>query len=87
MGSTNWSLAGMVLLQALLVGLVGFGVGVGGAGAFALSARKPGAELAAYMPWQILIVGLVGTVVCLAAGSLLSLRRVLTLDPAVVFKS
>jgi hypothetical protein len=39
------------------------------------------------MPWEILIVGLVGTVLCLAAGSLLSLRRVLTLDPAVVFKS
>lgn len=87
MGSTNWSLARMVLLQAFLVGLVGFGVGVGGAGAFALSARKPGAELAAYMPWQVLLVGMVGTFVCLAAGSLLSLRRVLTLDPAVVFKS
>lgn len=87
MGSSNWTLMGMVLLQGALVGVVGFGIGVGGAGLFSLSARKPGAELAAYFPWQILIVGLIATVLCLAAGSLLSLRRVLTLDPAVVFKS
>ena len=32
-------------------------------------------------------LGLGGTVACLAIGSLLSLKRVLTLDPAVVFKS
>lgn len=87
MGSTNLVLAGMVLLQAAVVGLVGFGIGVGGAGLFSLSARKPGAELAAYFPWQMLLVGLAGTAVCLAAGSLLSLRRVLRLDPAIVFKS
>jgi putative ABC transport system permease protein len=87
MGTSNPRLTAMVLVQAALVGLIGFGVGVGGAGLFSLSARKPGAELAAYMPWQILLVGLVATLLCLAAGSLLSLRRVLTLDPAEVFKS
>ena len=87
MGATNRVLLGMVLTQAALIGIVGFGIGVGGAGLFSLSARKPGAELAAYFPWQLLLVGLGGTVACLAIGSLLSLKRVLTLDPAVVFKS
>lgn len=87
MGATNAALSGMVLVQATFVGCVGFGIGVGGAGLFSLSARKPGAELAAYFPWQLILVGLIGTIVCLAAGSMLSLRRVLTLDPAVVFKS
>ena len=87
MGATGAALIGMVLVQALLIGMIGYGVGVGGAALFCLSARKPGAELAAYFPWQMLLVGLAGTFVCLAAGSLLSLRRVLTLDPAVVFKS
>lgn len=87
MGSTNIVLAAMVLLQAAVVGLVAFGVGVGGAGLFSLSARKPGAELAAYFPWQMLLVGLAATLICLAVGSLLSLRKVLRLDPAMVFKS
>jgi len=87
MGATNLVLAGMVLLQASVVGAVAFGIGVGGAGLFSLSARKPGAELAAYFPWQMLLVGVAGTIVCLAAGSLLSLRRVLRLDPGMVFKS
>jgi putative ABC transport system permease protein len=86
MGATNLAMTAMVLMQAVVVGVVGFGIGVGGAGLFSLSARKPGAELAAYFPWQMLLIALVGTVVCLSAGSLLSLRRVLRLDPAVVFK-
>lgn len=86
MGASNLALTCMVLVQAALVGSVAYGIGVGGAGLFALSARKPGAELAAYFPWQLLLVGLAGTLLCLAAGSILSLRRVLTLDPAVVFK-
>ncbi len=87
LGATRTRLVGMVVIQAGLIGLMGYGVGVGGAALFCLSARKPGAELAAYFPWQLLLVGLAGTVLCLAAGSLLSLRRVLTLDPALVFKS
>lgn len=86
MGCTNLALTAMVLSQALVVGIVGFGIGVGGAGIFSLSARKPGAELAAHFPWQMLVVSLIGTIVCISMGSLLSLRRVLRLDPAVVFK-
>jgi putative ABC transport system permease protein len=86
MGCTNWVLTAMVLAQAMIVGVVSFGIGVGGAGAFSLSARKPGTELAAYFPWQMLVVAMIGTLVCISLGSLLSLRRVLTLDPAVVFK-
>lgn len=86
MGTTNLVMSGMVVVQALVVGLVGFGIGVGGAGVFSLMSRKPGTELAAYFPWQMLVVALVGTVVCLSVGSLLSLRRVLRLDPGVVFK-
>jgi putative ABC transport system permease protein len=86
MGCTNLAMTRMVLIQALVVGVVAFGIGVGGAGIFSLNARTPGTELAAYFPWQMLVVALMGTVVCLSVGSLLSLRRVLRLDPAVVFK-
>lgn len=86
MGARRRTLIGMILLQSVTVGLVGFGIGVGGAGLFSLAGRKPGAELAVYFPWQLMIVALVAMIMCVSIGSLLSLSRVLRLEPAVVFK-
>ncbi|MEX2219158.1 MAG: ABC transporter permease [Phycisphaerales bacterium] len=86
MGARRATLIGMILLQAVVVGVVGFGIGVGGAGLFSLAGRKPGAELAVYFPWQLMFVALFAMVACVSLGSLLSLSRVLRLEPAVVFK-
>ncbi|MFA9478426.1 ABC transporter permease [Phycisphaerales bacterium AB-hyl4] len=86
MGATRWTLVKMILLQALLVGLIGYGIGVGAAGVFSWFGREPGAELSTHYPWQLMVGSLVATLVCIAVGSLLSLRRVLTLEPAIVFK-
>jgi len=86
MGARNSVLVRMVLLQAGVVGLIGFGIGCGPAGLFSLQGRRPGAELAPYFPWQLLLLTFVGMMVCIGLGSLLSLRRVITLEPAVVFK-
>jgi putative ABC transport system permease protein len=86
MGARRFTLIGMILLQALVVGCVGFGIGVGGAGIFSLLGRKPGAELAVYFPWQLMIIALFAMILCVSIGSLLSLSRVLRLEPAVVFK-
>ena len=86
MGASRTTLLRMILLQALLVGVIGYGVGVGGAGLFSLTGRSPGSELAVYFPWQLLIVSFVAMVLCVSAASLLSLRRVLTLDPAMIFQ-
>jgi putative ABC transport system permease protein len=86
MGARRTTLIGMILLQAAVVGLIGFGIGVGGAGVFSLLGRKPGAELAVYFPWQLMIVALFAMIMCVSIGSLLSLSRVLRLEPAVVFK-
>lgn len=86
MGLSRWRIAGMVGVQALVVGVVGWGVGIGAAALFSLSTRRPGTELAAFFPWQIMLAALVGMLVCITLGSALSLRRVLFLDPAVVFK-
>lgn len=85
-GARSRTLMGMILLQAVLVALVGYGIGVGLAGVFSWAARRPGAELAAYFPWQLLLVSLGAILMCVSVGSLLSLRRVLQLEPAVVFK-
>ncbi len=86
MGARRATLIGMVLLQGLWVGLIGFGIGVGFTAVFTLKSRQPGMELAAFLPWQLFLGTLVGTFVCISIGSLLSLRRVLTLEPAMVFK-
>lgn len=86
MGARRGALIGMVLLQAVWVGLIGYGVGVGATALFTLQSRMPGTELAAYFPWQLLIGSLAGMILCISVGALLSLRRVLRLEPAVVFK-
>lgn len=85
MGATRATLLRMILLQALLVGTIGYGIGVGGAGAFSLLGRRPGAELATLFPWQLMAGAFVAMLLCVAFGSLLSLRRVLRLDPAIIF--
>jgi putative ABC transport system permease protein len=86
MGAKHWMLVKMILLQAMSVGLIGYGIGVGAAGVFSLFGRTPGSELATFFPWQLMVGALVAMIICVSAGSLLSLRRVLALEPAIVFK-
>lgn len=86
MGAGNLSLAGMVLLQAALVSFCGYGLGIGAAAWFGTLANSPESKLAFFMPWEVLI----GTGTAVAAisvlSSLLSMRRVMVLEPAVVFQ-
>lgn len=86
MGAGTRTLIAMILLQAGWAAMMGYGIGVGAAAVFALMGRKPGAELAMFFPWQLLIVAGVTTLICVSAGSILSLRRVLKLEPGVVFR-
>jgi putative ABC transport system permease protein len=74
----------MVLLQAIMVGVIGYGLGVGGA---ALMGKATGnTELAFLMPWQLLVLtGGAITVICLLSSSL-SMIKVLRLEPGIVFK-
>jgi len=86
MGAKHWMLVRMILLQALTVGLIGYGIGVGGAGVFSWMGSSPGTELSTFFPWQLMLGALGAMLICVSAGSLLSLRRVLALEPAIVFK-
>jgi putative ABC transport system permease protein len=84
MGATNFTIVRMILLQATIVGLLGYGIGVGAASLF--GARSKGTELAFYTPWQLLpITGVAVVFICMLA-SILSVRRVIVLEPAVVFR-
>jgi len=86
-GVTNWRLVGMVLLQAAAVGLIGFSIGTGmGAEFFNFFGQKVATRGLTLM-WQSVALtgGCMSFVVILA--SILSLRRVLVLEPAIVFRS
>jgi putative ABC transport system permease protein len=85
MGVRNARIARMVVVQVLVVGGLGYGIG---AGLASLSGSLlGGAGLAFRVSWTTLLLGLLAILTsCLFAG-LLSVRRVMRLDPASVFKT
>ncbi len=84
MGATNLTLLVMVVVQALLVGGIGFGLGTGAAAVF--GKFLGGSELAFRLPWQVLL-GTAGAIAVISTfAALLSLWKVVRLEPAVVFK-
>ena len=84
MGASNWRLLRMILLQALVVGVLGYGLGVGFASVFWFVSGKT--ELAFRMtPYHLVGTATAVVVICLLAAAL-SLWKVMTLEPAVVFK-
>jgi len=84
MGASNGMLARMVLLQALIVAVLGYGIGVGLASVMGLAASQLG--LAFAMPWQIPALTAAAILLICMLASLLSLIPVFRLEPAVVFK-
>lgn len=85
MGAGNLLLLRMVVLQAVMVGLIAFGVGVGLAAFFGYSMRN--SELAFRLtPQQLLITGVAVMLVCVISACI-SMIKVIRLEPAVVFKS
>jgi len=86
MGLSDLHLVGLVLLQALVVGAVGYGIGIGVAAMFFHFATQ-GELRGFYLPWWI-AAGVAGlTVLIMALATIASLRRVVVLDPAIVFRS
>ena len=85
MGAGNGKVLRMIVLQALMVGGIGYGLGVGAACLF--GAVSQNSELAFRLPWQVL--GLTaGAVLLICVGAALtSMWKVIRLEPAVVFRS
>jgi putative ABC transport system permease protein len=85
-GVTNGRLIGMILLQAFTVGVLGFSLGTGmAAGFFEITLQKL-ATRGIILMWQN--VALTGTCIILVMllASVISLRRVLVLERASVFR-
>jgi len=85
-GVTNWRITGMIVLQALLVGVIGYSIGIGMTAAF-FEITKNNLDLRGFsLLWQI-AAGTGATVLMIVIlASLMSIRRVLVLEPAVVFR-
>jgi putative ABC transport system permease protein len=85
MGASNWTLLRMILLQAMVVGSIGYGLGIGLTALFGYATRNT--MLAFKFPWQLLAFSGGGvTLICMFAA-LISIRKVILLEPAIVFKS
>jgi putative ABC transport system permease protein len=85
MGTTNLTLLRMVVLQALFVGGIGYGLGTGAAAWFG-SKASANTELAFRLPWQVLAAAGVAMGVICTVAAFISLWKVVRLEPAVVFK-
>ena len=85
-GTRNYRLIGMVALQAFVVGIVGYGTGLGAAAAFFEFAGRNPNFAGFFLPWQIAIAsgGVAAAIITLASA--VALRRVLFIEPAIVFR-
>ncbi|MBP1696959.1 MAG: transporter permease [Deltaproteobacteria bacterium] len=85
MGATNGILLRMILLQALMVGSLGYGLGVGGASLFGYILG--GTELSFRLTRDLLFVSAGAITLIIIFSALISIRKVMRLEPAIVFKA
>jgi len=85
-GVTNWRLTRMVLLQAVTVGAIGFSMGTGMAALFFEITLHKIATRGLVLMWQSVALTAACILLVIIIASLLSVRRVVVLEPAEVFR-
>jgi putative ABC transport system permease protein len=85
MGATSWRLTQMTVLQALVVGITGYGIGMGALGLLFLSIPEGKAPLVMNLQVAGSVLGAVLLIIAIA--SLLGIRRLAGIEPASVFRS
>jgi putative ABC transport system permease protein len=85
-GVTNWRITSMIVLQALAVGAMGFSIGSGLCAAFHAIMMHSTVARGMVLLWQSVIGTGVAILVVIIIASLISIRRVLVLEPAAVFR-
>ncbi len=85
-GVNNWQILKMVLLQALVVGIMGYGIGLGLTTAFFTATEDVPALRGFYLPWQVAAGTACAVTLIVLIASLASIRKVFVLDPAIVFR-
>jgi putative ABC transport system permease protein len=85
-GARDASLIRIVLLQSVTAGLIGYGIGIGLAGSITLIGMRLDSALTCRFPWPLLVAGMVPMLLCIGLGSFVNLRRVLRVDPVILFQ-
>ncbi|GIX09557.1 ABC transporter permease [Elioraea sp.] len=87
MGVSNGTLLRMVLAQAGAVAAIGYGLGIGLAALFFEVTGRTNVDLRGFfLPWWVAAIVAGAVVLIILVASVASIRKALTLDPAVVFK-
>ena len=88
MGVSNARVVGMALTQAAWVGAVGYAVGIGGA-ALLIDVSTFGSKHLEgfFLPWQVMAAVAVAVAAIMTLTCLFSVRGVLRLEPAAVFRA
>ena len=86
MGVTNKRLIGMILLQAWSVGFMGYGLGVGLTAAFFNCTGRVSYMAGLFMGWYSMGIVALAIASIVSAAAFISMRKVLFLEPAVVFR-
>jgi putative ABC transport system permease protein len=85
-GTTNGRIVRMILLQAIVVGAIGYGFGMGLAATFFAVISHKEATRGFILFWQTMAGAGVVVLIIVIAASLASIRKVLVLEPAIVFR-
>jgi putative ABC transport system permease protein len=88
MGVSNLRIVGMVMLQAMVVGVIGYGLGIGGAALFGVVFETfvKSTPPAFYFGWQIPALTAGAVFLIITASALMSLKKLLFLEAGVVFR-
>ena len=85
-GVTNFQILKMVLLQAITAALLGYGIGIGLAAIFFDVTSTLPAMKGFMLHWEVALAVFIAVVVIILLSSLASIRKVMVLDPAIVFR-
>jgi putative ABC transport system permease protein len=86
MGVANGNILRMILLQALLVGGIGFGLGIGMSAVFFMTTANNTQLAGLHLTWEAMLGTGMAVVLIVIATSIIGARRVLVLEPAIVFR-
>jgi putative ABC transport system permease protein len=84
MGASNRTIRSMILLQAALVGFLGYGIGTGLACLVGLAGQD--SVITFTLPWYVFLGTGVAVLGISGISALLSLRKLMKLEPGVVFR-
>jgi len=87
MGVANGTILRMVLLQAMVVAAIGYAIGIGlCAGFFEITSRVSINLRGFELPWEVAAGTACTVLVIIVIASFASLRKVMVVDPAIVFR-